>query len=122
MYKFTNMSKANFMKNEINHVNKEQELDRLSREPDRLTETSIINSPGSNTSAWLARILENISYNIYDVVNVVPGEAGIEPILMDLHSQAINIAEPFDEQGTLSIGTNVIIFRLGNKYVFYAKP
>lgn len=109
------------MKNEINLTNRQQELDRLSREPERLKETTIISSPGANTSAWLAKIQENVSYNVYDVINVVTGEPGSEPVAMGLQMQAINIAEPFDEQGTLSIGTYVIIFQLGNKYVFYAK-
>ncbi len=108
------------MKNEISQTNRQQELDRLSREPERIKETTIISSPGSNTSAWLARIQQNVSYNIYDVINVVLEEPGSEPIAMGLQAQAINIAEPFDEQGTLPIGTYVIIFRLGNKYVFYA--
>jgi hypothetical protein len=122
MHKFKNKSKENYMKNEINIINRQQELDRLSREPERLKESTIISSPGANTSAWLARIQENVSYNIYDVINVVLGEAGSEPVAMGLETQAINIAEPFDEQGTLPGDIYVIIFRLGNKYIFYAKP
>ena len=110
------------MNNEINLINRQQELDRLSREPEKMKETAIISSPGSNTSAWLARIQQNVSYNIYDVINVVFEEPGSEPFELGMQAQAINIAEPFDEQGTLSEGTNVIIFRLGNNYVFHAKP
>ena len=110
------------MQNEINLTNRQQELERLSRDPEILSETTIISSPGANTFAWLARIQENISYNIYNVINIVFEEPGSEPVAMGLQAQAINIAEPFNEQGTLSTGTNVIIFRLGNKYVFYAKP
>ncbi len=122
MHEFENKQKENVMRNEINLINRQQELDRLTREPERLQDTSIISSLGANTSAYLARIQENVSYNIYNVINVVPGEPGSEPVEMGLQTQAINIAETFGEQGTLSIGTYVIIFRLGNKYIFYAKP
>ncbi len=122
MHEFENKQKENIMRNEINLINREQELNRLSREPERLQDTSIISSPGANTFACLARIQELVSYNIYNVINVVLEEPGSEPVSMGLQTQAINIAEPFGEQGTLSIGTYVIIFRLGNKYVFYAKP
>jgi len=122
MHEFKDKPKENFMKNEINLTNRQQELDRLSREPERLKETEIISSTGANTSAWLARIQENVSYNVYDVINVILEEPGSEPVAMGMQTQAINMAEPFDEQGTLPCDIYVIIFRIGNKYVFYAKP
>ena len=111
------------MRNEINITNQRQELDRLCREPaDRLRETSILNSPGAGTSIWTAKILSNVSYNVYDVVNVAIGEPGSEPVSRGVQVQAVNMAEPFGQTGTLSSGTYVIIFRASNKYVFYAKP
>ena len=110
------------MKNQINITNREQELNRLCREPsERLKETAILRSPGSGTSSWPARILYNSSYNVYNVVNVLIGEPGSEPVARGIEAQAVNLAEPFDQQGTLSSCTYVIIFRLGSKYVFYAK-
>ena len=82
MHEFENKSKENLMKNEINIINRQQELDRLSREPEKMNETTFISSPGSNTFAWLAIIQENVSYNIYDVINVVLEEPGSEPVAM----------------------------------------
>jgi hypothetical protein len=111
------------MNNQINTTNREQELNRLCREPpDRVKETAILSSPGSATSAWSVRIQGNFSYNVYNVVNVVIGDPGSEPAARGIEAQAANLAEPFDQQGVLTYGTYVIMFRLGNKYVFYAKP
>ena len=110
------------MKNEINLTNRQQELDRLSRTPERLEESTIITSPGSNTSAWLAKIQSNAAYNIYNVINIALSEPGDEPVAMGMQVQAINIAEPFGGQGTLPAGTYIIIFRLGDSYCFYTKP
>lgn len=111
------------MKNEINTINREQELNRLCREPsDRLKETAILSSPSAGTAAWSVIIQSNYCCNVYNVVNVVIGEPGNEPIPQGITVHAINLAEPFDQQGTLANGTYVIIFRLGTKYVFYAKP
>jgi hypothetical protein len=111
------------MKNEINTTNREQELNRLCREPfDRFKENAILSSPGAAASAWMVRIQDNYLYNVYNVVNVVIGEPGTEPVARGIQAQAFNLAEPFDQQGTLSSGMYVIIFRLENKYVFYAEP
>jgi len=118
-----NYSEKKAMNSQINTTNREQELNRLCREPsDRLKETAILSSPGSATSAWTVKIQSNLSYNVYNVVNVVIGEPGCEPVVRGMQAQAVNLAEPFDQQGVLAYGTYVIIFRLGNTYVFYAKP
>lgn len=110
------------MKDEITITNRQQELDRLCREPSvRLKENTILSSPGTGTQTYAVRIQSRSSYNVYNVVNVTFGEPGSEPAVMGMDVQAINLAEPFDQQGTLSAGTYVIIFRLRNKYVFYAK-
>jgi hypothetical protein len=111
------------MKNEINITNRQQELDRLCREPSvRFKETAILNSPGTGTLVHTVRIQGNSSYNVYNVANVTLGDPGCEPVAVGMDDQAINLAEPFDQQGTVPVGTYVIIFRLGNKYIFYAKP
>jgi hypothetical protein len=123
MHSFENYSEKSFMKNEINITNRQQELNRLCREPsDRLKETAILSSPSAGTSAWAVTVQDNCAFNVYDVVNVVIEEPGSEPIPQGITVQAINLAEPFDQQGTLPIGSYVIIFRLGTRYVFYAKP
>ncbi len=111
------------MKNEMNIINQQQELDRLCREPGvRFKETAIFNSSGTGSSSHAVRIQGNLSYNVYNVVNVTLGAPGCEPVAIGMDIQAINMAEPFDQQGTVPVGTYVIIFKLGNKYIFYAKP
>ena len=111
------------MKSEINISNREQVLNRLTRQPsERIVDSAIVTSPGATTQTWAVKIKSNISYNIYNVINIKINEAGSEPAEIGQQIQAINLAEPFDQQGVLGYGTYVIIFRLGNKYVFYAKP
>jgi hypothetical protein len=111
------------MNDEINITNRQQELNRLCREPMvRLRETVILCSPGVGTQFIAVKIQSNSSYNVYNVVNVTFGEPGSEPVEMGMYVLATNMAEPFDQQGTLPAGTYVVIFKLGNKYVFYAKP
>ena len=45
---------------------------------------------------------------------------GFEPIETGDVMQAINLAESFTQQGTLSAGTYIVISRVGDKNVFYA--
>ena len=111
------------MKSEISATNRQQELDKLCREPiDRMKETAVLNSPGSVVTAYAAKIQNNYSYNIYNVIKAVISEPGTEPVSMREEVKAVNLAEPFDQQGTLASDTYVIIFRIGNRYVFYTKP
>jgi hypothetical protein len=111
------------MKSEINVTNRQQELDKLCREPiDRMKETPALYSPGAAMTAYAARIQENYSYNVYNVIKTVIGEPGSEPVSFGDEIQAVNLAEPFGQQGTLTSDTYVIVFRFGNKYIIYAKP
>jgi hypothetical protein len=55
-------------------------------------------------------------------VAVEIGDAGTVPTEIGQQMQAVNLAESFTEQGTLSAGTYAAMFRVGNKNVFYAMP
>jgi hypothetical protein len=111
------------MKSDISVTNRQQELDKMCREPlGRMKETTILNSPGSVVAVYAAKIQENYSYNVYNVIKTVIGEPGSEPVSMGEDVQALNLAESFSQQGTLASDTYVIIFRIGNRYVFYAEP
>ena len=111
------------MKSEINISNREQMLSRLSRQPsERTVDSTIITSPGASTQIWTVKVKSNSSYNIYNVINIKINEAGTEPTEIGQQVQAINLAESFDQQGSLSAGTYVVISRIGNKNVFYAEP
>ncbi len=109
------------MTNPANFNDSERLLDRMARcgsasvpEPLRIT------SPGARQSNWSAKVLSNISYNLYNVALVKLNQAGQAPTELDTQMQAYNLAESFTAQGSLSTGTYIIISRIGDKNVFYA--
>jgi hypothetical protein len=100
-----------------------QELSRIAREcPQGRGEVSVVASPGSRAAAWAIKVKGNLSYNVYNVVAVVTGDAGTVPSEIGQQMQAVNLAESFGEQGTLPAGTYAVMFRVGDKNVFHVKP
>ncbi|MCX5636650.1 MAG: hypothetical protein NTX52_03015 [Planctomycetota bacterium] len=83
-------------------------------------EVSVVTSPGARAAAWAVKVKSNSSYNVYNVVAVVVGDAGTVPADIGKQMQAVNLAESFLEQGTLLAGTYAVMFRVGDKNVFYA--
>ena len=111
------------MSNETNIVNGQQILERLARKgSEQLQEVSVVTSPGARTAAWAIKVKSNSSYNFYNVVAVVIGDAGSIPVEIGGQTQAVNLAESFQQQGTLSAGTYAVMFRVGDKNVFHVKP
>jgi len=109
------------MSNQIYKANTQQIMGQLSRAPtQRISETEIVTSPGAGAVAWAVKVKSNSSYNVYNVITVMVGDAGTEPNEIGQQTQAANLAEAFDQQGTLAAGTYVVMFRVGNKNVFYA--
>lgn len=103
------------------NANTQQVLEQLSRAPsDRAGDTTMVTSPGAGTIAWAAKVKGNCSYNLYNVITVVIGDAGTEPVEIGQQRQAFNLAESFSQQGTLTTGTYIVMFRVGNRNVFYA--
>jgi hypothetical protein len=103
------------------NTNVQQVLEQLSRAPlQRTGDTTMVTSPGSGTVAWAAKVKSNSSYNNYNVITVAIGDAGTEPVEIGQQTQAFNMAESFDQQGTLAVGTYIVMFRVGGKNVFYA--
>ena len=101
--------------------NTQQALEQLSRAPSQRTgDTTMVTSPGSGTIVWAAKVKSNCSYNLYNVIAVVIGDAGTEPVEIGQQTQAFNLAESYDQQGTLAAGTYIVMFRVGNNNVFYA--
>lgn len=106
---------------ETYNTNTQQILEQLSRKPaQRVHDTTMVTSPGSGTIAWTVKIKSNASYNLYHVIAIVISDAGTEPVEIGQQTQAFNLAEPFDQQGTLTAGMYVLMFRVGGKNVFYA--
>jgi hypothetical protein len=83
-------------------------------------EVSVVTSPGARAIAWAVKVKSNSSYNVYNVVAVVIGDAGTVPAEIGQQMQAVNLAESFLEQGTLPAGTYAVMFRVGDKNVLYA--
>jgi len=106
-----------------NIVDGQQILERLARKGSEQTqEVSIVTSPGARTAAWAVKVKSNSSYNVYNVVAVVIGDAGSLPVEIGEPTQAVNLAESFQQQGTLAAGTYAAMFRVGDKNVFHVKP
>jgi hypothetical protein len=111
------------MNNAANIVNRQQELDRLSRAGSQgISEVAVVTSPGARAAAWAVKVMSNSSYNVYNVVAVVINDAGSEPTEIGQQIKAVNLAESFTQTGTLPAGTYAVMVRVGNKNAFYVKP
>lgn len=87
-----------------------------------MQEISVVTSPGARATAWAVKIKSLSSYNVYNVCAVEIGEPGSLPVEIGQQSRAVNLAESPLQQGTLPEGTYVLMCRVGDKNVFYAKP
>ncbi len=111
------------MSDGANIVNGQQILERLARKgSEQIQEVSVVTSPGARTAGWAVKVKSNSSYNFYNVIAVVIGDAGSIPVEIGGQTQAVNLAESFQQQGTLSAGTYAVMFRVGDKNVFHVKP
>ena len=122
MYEFENRSAKGLivMSNGDNIINSREILERLSRQGSQETrEISVVTSPGARAAAWAVKVKGLSSYNVYNVRVVVIGDAGSVPVEIGGQMQAVNMAESFLEDGQLSAGTYAIMFRMGEKNVFY---
>ena len=109
------------MSSDAYNTNTQQVLEQLSRSPSRRTgDTTMVTSPCAGTIARAVKIKSNSSYTVYNVITIVVGDAGTEPIEIGQQIQAVNLAESFDQQGTLAVGIYVVMFRVGVKNAFYA--
>ena len=98
-----------------------RELERLARNgSQRMDEVSVVASPGTKTVAFAAKIKSLSSYNIYNVSMVELNSAGSEPSEVGGQMQAVNLAESFTSSGQLTAGTYVVVFKVGEKNIFYA--
>ena len=111
------------MGNGVNIVDGQGAMERLCRagsQEDR--EKSVVASPGARAAAWTVKVKSHSSYNVYNVRMIVIGDAGSLPVEIGAQKQAVNLAESFLEQGQLSAGTFAVMFRVGDRNVFYASP
>jgi len=125
VYEFENRSTKGLriMVSGENIVDGQQILERLARQgSEQIQEISVVTSPGARTAAWAVKVKSNSSYNFYNVVAVVIGDAGSIPVEIGQQTLAVNLAESFQQQGSLSAGTYAVMFRVGDKNVFHVKP
>jgi hypothetical protein len=111
------------MSNGQESINSRELLERLAREgSQKEREVSIVTSPGARESGWAVKVKSHSSYNVYNVIAVEIGSAGSLPIEIGQQMQAVNLAESFLQEGTLSVGTYAAMLRVGAKNVFYTEP
>lgn len=125
MYEFENRPAKGLiiMSDGVNIIEGQQALERLARQgSEQVQEVSVVTSPGARAAAWAVKVKSNFSYNAYNVVAVVIGNAGSAPVEIGGQTQAVNLAESYLQQGTLAAGTLAVMFRVGDKNVFYVKP
>jgi hypothetical protein len=123
VYKLENCSAKEIaaMSNETSVVDSRQELERLTRKgPQGTGEVSSVTSPGARATTWAVKVKSLPSYNVYNVRVVELGEPGSLPVEIGGQMQAVNLAEPFLQEGQLPAGTYVVMSRAGDKNVFYA--
>ena len=51
---------------------------------------------------------------------MIIGDAGSLPVEIGDQMEAVNLAESFINEGQLAVGTYVVMFKVGEKNVFYA--
>jgi hypothetical protein len=101
----------------------QQVLERLARQgPGQVSEGSVVASPGARASAWVVKVKSKVSRNVYNVRAVVIGDTGSIPVEIGSEVEAVNVAESFQTEGVLPAGSYAVMFRVGEKNVFYAKP
>ena len=104
-------------------MDNQQILGRLARGGSAgMQEVSAVTSPGARANGWAIKIKSHSSYNVYNVITAVIGAAGTVPTEIGQQMQAVNLAESFTAEGTLAAGTFAVMFRVGDKNVFYAVP
>jgi len=103
----------------------QQKLSRLIRENSLgiQNEQNLVKATGTLPPSWTVRIKSLNSYNRYEVEQVQIKSPGINPSLVSGSSTlAYNLAESFIASGNLNAGTYAVMWRAGNKNVFYVKP
>lgn len=106
------------------HITDERQvLTSLSREATaNRKEASLVVSGGAGSPAWPVKVKSHVAWNVYCVRAVALGEAGSVPVEIGQEIEATNLAESFTGEGTLPAGTFALLFRAGERNVFYTKP
>jgi len=90
--------------------------------PEPAKEKYVIMSSGGHADAWTARIVDKINYNWYHVQPVIVEEIGALPVAFGAVRTACNFGESFTEQGVLPAYTYIIMWHIGQFYIFCREP
>lgn len=105
-------------------IEMQERLARLQRSQQaRQAESVLVAASGAAPPAWLIEVIGSIEYNLYEVRQVRISSSGMAPAPVGgSTTEAFNIAESFTAAGTLTAGTYAVMWRVGDKNVFYVKP
>jgi hypothetical protein len=99
----------------------QQVLERLAREGTAgPAEVALVACSGASVSGWAIKVKSLVSYNVYKVCAVILGSPGSVPVEIGSEVEAVNMAESYNEQGQLGAGTYAVMWKSGEKYIFYA--
>ncbi len=99
----------------------QQVLQRLSQEIwQQNQEAYTVSSSSGENVIWVIKVISHYDYNVYNVIKVIVGVVGAGPTETGIQIKATNVAESFLQQGQLSSGTYAVMFRIGDKNIFYA--
>lgn len=96
----------------------QQFIGKLQRNSESMAEAAFVTSTGGGIAGFVAKVVGKYDFNHYNVSLVELGPPGMYPTEAGNEIIAINVAEPFLSQGSLTAGTYVIIFRIAGFYIF----
>ncbi len=106
-------------------IDLQEQIERLSRLEGRglKDEPTLVQAPGAMPPAWAIKIVGNAEYNVYNVRQVSIAAPGVPPVTIGSSDlPAVNLAESFFSTGSVPEGTYAVMWRAGDKNVFYVKP
>lgn len=105
-------------------IDVQEQLSRLTRSAAAVNqgEQNRVTRTGAAPPAWVVKVESLVEYNIYQIQQVSLSAPGASPAPITGGIQAVNIAESFTSPGTISTGTYAVMWRVGDKNVFYVKP
>jgi len=112
------------MAEKVNGIGVQERLSRLARaqQQGRQEESALVAASGAAPPAWLIEVVDNVEYNLYEVQQVRIITTGLEPLAVGgSTTQAFNVAESFTSAGTISAGTYAVMWRVGERNVFYVR-
>lgn len=107
------------------NIDLDEQLARLARQESRgqQSERNLVLASGSAVPAFAIRLVSLSKKNVYNVEQISLAGVGVSPsALAGTATQATNLAEPFNSDGTLSAGAYAVMWRVAGGNVFYVQP